>query len=143
MFNYTHFGNYNPLYSFLNEVHARENELKRLQNELDNILYLSASPGGEIHSTEIADTTSNFAAEIEKIKDEMKRITHFQEVYIKSLAELTEDEMSIITLFHFAKGNKGKLVSEFCEREGYSRSELYRMKNIAEDRLAYLIGEKL
>lgn len=129
--------------SFLKDSKKWDADKKKKQEELESITEL---PGMSIDSIgrsgQISDSVFNVAAQRERLEFEICRINTYQQALQYARKMLTEAQNEVIEVFFFRGGYIPPLIEEYGLKHGLCRSDVYRVRREALDKLSYIIEER-
>ena len=112
--------------SFLKASRHWKNDRERLQQELDEMLYLpSVTNESGIRSGNIAEPAAKTALKIIEIEDKIKEILLYEEMLDCALAELTADERTLIDGFFYPRKTIGVFVHDYGRKHGLCKDYVY------------------
>ena len=126
--------------SFLKASKDWDDDLKKLQTELDNISYLPAG-GNEsgVRGSDISEPPYRIAVRELEIQAEMEEILLNKEILKYALNKLTEDEKDLINGFFYPKKRISVFVYEYGRRRGLSKTLVYDERTKVLDKLRRII----
>ena len=111
---------------FLKASRHWKNDRERLQQELDEMLYLpSVTNESGIRSGNIAEPAAKTALKIIEIEDKIKEILLYEEMLDCALAELTADERTLIDGFFYPRKTIGVFVHDYGRKHGLCKDYVY------------------
>lgn len=126
--------------AFLKASKHWKEDLKRLQDELDNISYLPAG-GNEsgIRGSDISEPPYSIALQELKIQAEIEEIKLNITMLEYALNKLTEAERALIDGFFYPKKSIGVFVEEYGRKHGLSKTLVYDERTKVLDKLRRII----
>ena len=129
--------------SFLKDSKKWEKEKRKKQEELDAITELPGmSNDSPSRSGKISDTVFNVTAQRERLEFEISRINTYQQALCYARKMLTEAQNEVIDVFFFRSGYIPPLIEKYGSKYALCRSDVYRARREALDRLSYIIEER-
>lgn len=125
---------------FLESSKHWQDDLRKLQNELDNISYLPAG-GNEtgVRGSDISETPYSITLQKLKIQAGINKIKKDMGMLDYGLKCLTEDEKELIDGFFYPKKAKGVFVYEYGRKHGLCKTLVYDKRTKVLDKLRRII----
>ena len=117
--------------SFLKASRHWDEDIRRLQEEHDNLSELPAMGNNPGRSSDVTDLTAQVALKRLKIVAEIEEIRLYKEMLELALKTLTKDERRLIEGFYFPKKSKGEFVYEYSRDKGICKDYVYRDRDMA------------
>ena len=128
--------------SFLKASQHWDEDIKQLQEELDNMPELPAmSSNNGIRSGEVSDLTSRMALRRLEIASKIEGILLYKEMLDFALKQLTKDERRIVNGFFFPKKPIGVFVLEYGKEKGLGKNLVYGERERVMKKIGRVIEE--
>lgn len=116
--------------AFLKASRHWEKELRKLQEEHDNISELPATGNNSgVRSRETSDLTARMAIRRLEIVDRMEEIRLYEEMLAYALKSLTEDERALIDGMFFSNKRRDVFVENWARSHGIRPRAVYDERN--------------
>jgi len=126
--------------AFLKASRHWDDDIKRLQEEHDNLSELPAMGNNPGRSSETSDLTANVALKRLKIASQIEEIRLYKEMLDFALKSLTEDERRLIDGFFYpSKMSIGSFVWEYGREKGICKDYVYRERDRALTKMRHVI----
>ena len=126
--------------AFLKASRYWDEDIKRLQTELDNLSELPAiSNESGVHSGNVSDLTAQTVLKMLKIQADIEEILLCKTMLDYALKRCTEDEMRLIKGFFYPRKPIGIFVQEYGLEHGLGKNLVYAERERVLDKLRMLI----
>jgi len=115
----------------LTDYKGYPHEIKKLKQELESILELTAVGNSEVHTSNISDPTGDTAVKRVDLAMQIAVLEKMGELVELSYAELSEMHREILDIFFFKKGMMGYNVQEYADSHYMSIASVYRERRHA------------
>ena len=115
----------------LQDFKAHPQEAKKLKEELQSILELTAVENSEVHSSNISDPTGDTAVKRVDLAMQIAVLEQIDNMVEKALAKLSETHREILEMFFFKRGMMGYNVQEYADTHYMSIASVYRERRLA------------
>lgn len=118
-------------------------EIRKLKEELDSILELTAVGNSEVHTSNISDPTGDTAVKRVDLAMQIAVLEKMGENVERSLDRLSETHRDMLDLFFFKSGLMGYNVQDYAENHYMSIASVYRERRLALNAFAEVYEELL
>lgn len=122
--------------SFLKASRYWKQEKKRLERELDNLLYLpSVNNESGVRSGEIANPTAKTALRKLEIQERLQEINLNEEMLAYAFGQLSKDEKNLIDGFFYPTKTIGSFVYDYGHKYGLCKDYVYAERERVLDKM--------
>lgn len=106
-------------------------EIRKLKEELDGILELTAVGNSEVHTSNISDPTGDTAVKRVDLAMQIAVLEKMGDIVEVSLSQLTDTQRDMLDLFFFKKGMMGYNVQDYADTHYMGIASVYRERRLA------------
>lgn len=115
----------------LQDFKKHPSEARKLKEELNSVLELTAVENSEVHSSNISKPTQDIAVKRVDLAMQIAVLEQIDNMVDKALAKLSDTHREILELFFFKKGMMGYNVQEYADSHYMSIASVYRERRLA------------
>ena len=126
--------------SFLKESKKWDGQIKKLEEELENISELPSTGNNPVVGNgNISDLTAKTAVRRFEISAEIEEIKLNKEMLAFAMKRLSDDEKQLIQGFYYPKKRIDRFISDYGSEHGLCRSYVYEKLNRTLDKMGRMI----
>lgn len=125
---------------FVKDSHNWVKEKKRIENQMDDVLGLSAiANDGLPHGTSTGDPTANRAIKLANLQDKLDAISAKIDTWEFVKSQLTESELDVLKVFFEGYGRIPYKIAMYGQKYGLCRSDVYKARRLCLERIKELV----